>query len=146
MSSSERLSHEPLAARLLCAVHRDRAGVRSGCVGVLVSVAEVLGVALLVTMAVMVVMVAELRPGREPPAPDIVAAPTCSCDHAKALAALDKRIDDVDVACLYRGHLLLTHEGRAARAVRDQPVPGAWTPMSPHIVPPVRADCAKRFR
>lgn len=63
---------------------------------------------------------------------------------------MDRLIDavgvgDVDVACLYRSHVLATHDGPPARAVRDKPVPGAWTPLSPHIVPPTLADCSARF-
>ena len=64
--------------------------------------------------------------------------------HAEDIADLTGALSQglVDVACLYRGHLAQTHFGYQD----DRPVPGAWSPLSPHV-PEITAEmCEERFR
>lgn len=51
----------------------------------------------------------------------------------------------VDVACLYRSHLMIRTDITPRHLPRDRPVPSRWNPISP-LIPEVTAEmCALRF-
>ena len=73
-----------------------------------------------------------------------------SVARSEAVAAMSEEIAKalVDVACLYRWHVLQTYYGPSARAVRDKPVPGSWiNGRLSSLWPPTltMADCAQRM-
>lgn len=113
-------------------------------------------------------------PSDMPVAQDVSSAPAI-CPHSDSILQIKRRIAEVensqdaafvavserivtlsdsvsvgliDVACLYRSHVLLTHHRSAARAVRDKPAPGAWIDgRLSHLWPSelTMAECARRM-